>query len=114
MYNSGIFSIAGECNRLGHPSNGRVSVQSRTEGNRATYSCYSGYDLRGSSSRRCRSSGTWSGREPICRGNYMHNRAYVSYAFHEHTSMQAQYSIYLQYNNYVTCCTSCSCLYSSK
>ena len=75
MYYSGIFSFAGECNRLGHPRNGRVSVRSRTEGNRATYSCYSGYDLRGSSSRRCRSSGTWSGREPICRGNYMHNRA---------------------------------------
>ncbi len=66
-----ILSFAGECHSLGHPSNGRVSVPSRIEGNRATYSCDSGYALRGSSSRSCRSDGTWSGGEPICHGNYI-------------------------------------------
>lgn len=65
-----MFSFAGECNSLGHPSNGRVSVRSRTEGSTATYSCDNRYALSGSSSRSCQSDGTWSGGEPICHGKY--------------------------------------------
>ncbi|KAL0993934.1 hypothetical protein UPYG_G00115720 [Umbra pygmaea] len=34
--------------------------------NKTTYECYSGYTLRGSSSRVCQSNGKWSGDTPIC------------------------------------------------
>uniref|UniRef100_A0A673Y0M3 C3/C5 convertase n=1 Tax=Salmo trutta TaxID=8032 RepID=A0A673Y0M3_SALTR len=35
--------------------------------NKTTYECYSGYTLRGSSSRVCQPNGKWSGGTPICR-----------------------------------------------
>uniref|UniRef100_A0A3P8Z845 C3/C5 convertase n=1 Tax=Esox lucius TaxID=8010 RepID=A0A3P8Z845_ESOLU len=34
--------------------------------NETTYECYSGYTLRGSSSRKCQPNGKWSGGTPIC------------------------------------------------
>ncbi|XP_019903514.2 complement factor B [Esox lucius] len=34
--------------------------------NETTYECYSGYTLRGSSSRTCQTNGKWSGATPIC------------------------------------------------
>ncbi|KAJ7996327.1 hypothetical protein DPEC_G00235940 [Dallia pectoralis] len=36
--------------------------------NQTTYECYSGYTLRGSSSRTCQPNGKWSGGTPICSG----------------------------------------------
>uniref|UniRef100_A0A3Q1FXL7 Complement factor B-like n=1 Tax=Acanthochromis polyacanthus TaxID=80966 RepID=A0A3Q1FXL7_9TELE len=35
-------------------------------GNETTYECYSGYTLRGSSTRQCLPNGKWSGSTPIC------------------------------------------------
>ncbi|KAM9499320.1 complement factor B-like isoform 1-T1 [Salvelinus alpinus] len=37
--------------------------------NKTTYECYSGYTLRGSSSRVCQPNGKWSGGTPICRSD---------------------------------------------
>ena len=49
------------CPNLRGPGNGAVQVS----GIVATYSCNSGYDLRGNRRRIC-SNGVWSGSEPSC------------------------------------------------
>ena len=58
------------CPRLSSPTNGRVEALQRTPGSVASYSCNDGYTLRGAQSRLCRSSGQWSGQEPVCVGEW--------------------------------------------
>ncbi len=45
-----------------------MSVQSRTVGGTATYTCSTGYTLSGSSTRTCQTNGVWSGTAPTCGG----------------------------------------------
>ncbi len=54
------------CPTLPDPANGDVSVQSRTVGGTATYTCSTGYTLSGSSTRTCQTNGVWSGTAPTC------------------------------------------------
>ena len=44
-----------------------VSYSGTTYNNVATYSCITGYQLIGSSTRTCTSGGSWSGSEPYCQ-----------------------------------------------
>ena len=54
-----------DCGSLSDPEFGEVTFSSTTEGSVATYSCFTGYVLKGVESRTCTADG-WSGSEPSC------------------------------------------------
>ena len=60
------FLVDVRCGSLPNPSFGRVDLTGTTVGSTATYSCQSGYQLVGESTRTCQSNGQWSGVAPIC------------------------------------------------
>lgn len=54
------------CPQLVAPDNGQVFFRGVTVGSTARYNCLPGFVLQGGANRTCLSSGTWSGREPVC------------------------------------------------
>ena len=64
-----ILLTAEDCGILTNPSNGQVShTAGTTYQQTATYSCDTGYNLMGDSTRICQAGGVWSGSEPNCQG----------------------------------------------
>ena len=64
-----VFSyIAISCGRLDSPTNGKVVLSGITPGSVATYSCNSGFQLRGNEKRKCQNNGQWGGNAAVCRG----------------------------------------------
>ena len=62
-----LHSTAVECGTLNDTTNGRVSHPNGTTFEQtATYSCDTGYNLMGNSTRTCQATGNWSGNEPAC------------------------------------------------
>ena len=60
------------CSTLSNPANGQVSHTAGTSfGQTATYSCDTGYNLVGDSTRICQANGRWSGSKPICQGRFL-------------------------------------------
>ena len=59
-----------ECPDLMDPDNGRVDYETQV-GSSATYTCNTGYQLIGTSTRTCQSDGTWSGSDPTCTCMYL-------------------------------------------
>ncbi|XP_078581988.1 E-selectin-like [Branchiostoma floridae x Branchiostoma japonicum] len=57
---------AGQCPSLTHPLNGDVSTGSNNLGDVATFTCHSGYDIVGGSTRTCQTDLSWSGSSPTC------------------------------------------------
>ena len=58
-----------DCGSLTDPANGQVDLTSGTTfGQIATYSCSTGYNLVGDSTRTCQATGEWSGSAPTCQG----------------------------------------------
>ena len=56
-----------DCGTLADPANGQVShTAGTTFGQTATYSCNTGYNLEGDSTRMCQAAELWSGNEPNC------------------------------------------------
>ncbi|EEC07134.1 c4b-binding protein beta chain, putative [Ixodes scapularis] len=57
-----------KCGYPGRPAYGRISLirDSYEEGQQVAYSCDSGFNLLGQSSRGCLANGTWSGALPVC------------------------------------------------
>ena len=70
------------CPALLDPINGAVTWTSLTEGGVATYVCDDGFELEGSMTRTCESSGMWSGEEPLCRGMLITPLYKVTYVLH--------------------------------
>ena len=58
-----------DCGALGDPANGQVEYTATTFGSVAEYTCGSGCDPVGDSTRTCTVEGTWSGSTPQCPGN---------------------------------------------
>ena len=56
----------GLCPKLNDPMNGKVVFSGLREGNYANYSCDSGYNLLGSPTIVCLSTGLWNPASPIC------------------------------------------------
>ena len=57
-----------DCGTLTNQANGQVSHTAGTTFRQAaTYSCNTGYNLMGDSTRMCQATGVWSGNEPTCQ-----------------------------------------------
>ena len=64
-----LILTAVDCGSLTDPANGGVNHTAGTSlGQTATYSCNTGYNLVGDSTRTCQATGEWSGSEPTCEG----------------------------------------------
>ena len=62
-----------DCGSLPDPANGNVNhTAGTTVGRNATYSCNTGYNLVGDSTRTCQATGNWSGNAPTCQGMYVY------------------------------------------
>lgn len=59
-------AIQGLCPALAPTAPLQVSSTGYDEGDVATYTCASGYDLVGGATRTCQSDGSWDGAEPTC------------------------------------------------
>ena len=67
-----IILIVVDCGNLTDPANGQVDLTSGTTfGQTATYSCNTGYNLVGDSTRTCQATGVWSGSAPTCQGTLL-------------------------------------------
>ncbi|CAH1248690.1 CSMD2 [Branchiostoma lanceolatum] len=58
------------CPALSSPANGFVTVGGSFYRDTASYSCFPGYDLVGSSTRTCQADKLWSGTAPTCVGRH--------------------------------------------
>ena len=68
-YDIFLLLTAVDCGTLNNPANGQVSHTGRTTYRQtATYSCDTGYNLVGVSTRTCQATGAWSGSVPTCQG----------------------------------------------
>ena len=59
-----------DCGPLSNPVNGKVAFTKTTVSSVANYSCDSGFNLTGPSSRMCEVNAFWSGGAPICECEY--------------------------------------------
>ena len=69
LHNIFLVLTAVDCGNLTDPVNGSVDDTAGTSlGQTATYSCDTGYNLVGDSTRTCQATGNWSGGTPTCQG----------------------------------------------
>ena len=67
-----LILIIADCGSLNATANGRVNHNDGTRiGHTATYSCNTGYNLVGDSTRTCQATGNWSGSAPTCQGTLL-------------------------------------------
>ena len=66
LFISDFYSVI-DCGALPNPTNGQVVLPSTVLGSTATYSCNTGFDLVGASTRICQADSTWSEAEPSCQ-----------------------------------------------
>ena len=79
-----------DCGNLTAPTNGSVNHTAGTTFKQtATYSCDTGYNLVGDSTRTCQATGNWSRSEPTCQGVLVKEVSLFSYVHihkkHNHT-----------------------------
>ena len=61
--------LARDCGDLPVPMNGSVTGNETTYPNQLSFSCDDGFDLIGSTVRRCQADGKWSEEQATCKGN---------------------------------------------
>ena len=77
LHNIFLILTALVCGNLTDPVNGSVNhTAGTTLGQTATYSCDTGYNLVGDSTRTCQAAGNWSGSAPTCAGILLSNIIY--------------------------------------
>ena len=65
-----------DCGNLTNPANGQVDLTSGTTFEQiATYSCNTGYNLVGDSTRTCQTTENWSGSAPTCQSMLLFSSA---------------------------------------
>ena len=75
-----------DCGALTDPANGQVShPDGTTFGQTATYSCNTGFNIVGDSTRTCEATGDWSGSAPTCQRMLL--------TFYMHTKMLTESSL---------------------
>ena len=89
------FNSLVRCPNLPNPTNGRVTQQGNELGDRATYTCNSGYELDDGSTRICQTNGRWSGEAPTCERRGMCGNSSLKVCF---SSSHINYYIILQLN----------------
>ena len=62
-----LFRTVIDCGGLSSPTNGEVTVSTTTFGSTANYTCDTGNDLVGDTTRTCQADGQWSRSEPTCQ-----------------------------------------------
>ena len=68
-----LLSTVVDCGTLTNQANGQVShTAGTTLGQTATYSCNTGYNLMGDSTRTCQATGEWSGSVPTCERMFLY------------------------------------------
>ena len=84
-----IILIVVDCGSLTDPANGQVDLTSGTTfGQTATYTCNTGYNLVGDSTRTCQTAGVWSESAPTCEGMLLKgDMALFSYAYKQVTTI---------------------------
>ena len=76
-----FYSLVVSCEVLIDPANGQVShTAGTTFGQTVTYSCDTGYNLVGDSTRTCQADGIWSGSAPICERMLLLEHEYYLYS----------------------------------
>ena len=64
-----------KCENLPTVKSGILTVASDGQTSVASYECFSGYKLVGSSTRICETTGSWNGEEPVCsRSKYIKHK----------------------------------------
>ena len=66
LHNIFLILTAVDCGNLTDPTNGQVN-NGTTFRQTATYSCNTGHNLVGNSTRTCQDTGEWSGTAPTCQ-----------------------------------------------
>ena len=80
-------------------------MQGTMVGDNATYTCGAGHVLTGPEVRRCKTDGTWSSREPICKGTSYLEQHSVLCTLNTNCVADREPSRTLQ-------CTMCTCPYT--
>ena len=84
-----LISTVVDCGNLTAPANGQVDLTSRTTfGQTATYSCNTGYNLVGDSTRTCEATGNWSGSAPFCQSMLLQGVSFLSYVHIQYETQQ--------------------------
>ncbi len=73
-----VFFTGSKCPHLQKPANGHVSISGRNQGDTATYSCNSEYEIIGKATMDCSSHGQWTEEPKICTSKC----AGITYMFH--------------------------------
>lgn len=59
------------CDPLTPPENGRATMSGNSVGSSATYTCFPGFNLQGSSTAQCQSTGQWTPNAPTCSRKFV-------------------------------------------
>lgn len=68
------------CELIGDPVHGEVHQTGRYLGDRAIYTCATGWEIVGAEERVCQANGAWTNREPFCKKRGLNFSTYLAIA----------------------------------